>query len=183
MRLARIGSQRRLWLFGAAVAVAAGVIAFAFTRASQPTPPSGGLVLSVTGATAATAAPPVDEDTRTAPATATPVEGATTVTAATAALPATVELRIVSHPPDVEVWLGEQKLGTSGKPASLPRTSHMLRLTEPARRSEILSKPGQSATSFPEIVCRRRHCVLGQLKQIWAIWRRAPASLASSKLR
>jgi hypothetical protein len=55
--------------------------------------------------------------------------------------PQLVEVRLATRPAEVEVWLGDRKLGTSAAPLTLPRGSEnvILRLKKAGFRDESLS--------------------------------------------
>jgi serine/threonine-protein kinase len=55
-------------------------------------------------------------------------------------LPQVIELRLSSRPADVEVWLGDRKLGSAAAPLQLPRAAEPieLRLKKPGYKDELL---------------------------------------------
>jgi serine/threonine-protein kinase len=133
---ARLGGTFRRRLLAVAVAgIAGGVSIWALGRGSgdprTESPAGAGIVTSVplSAMDPGPSPNPARHPAAIAPtsAAAAPTEAMVT-TAVSAALPETIEVRLSTRPSDVEVWFGDQRVGTSSEPIFVPRGSGRVEL-------------------------------------------------------
>jgi eukaryotic-like serine/threonine-protein kinase len=127
----RLGRSRR-WRF-AASAVAAGLVGFTIWSFGRPPPRDR----APTEATLRTSIEPSTP----APSALPPATPAEPTVKPDVVAPQLVEVRLATRPADVEVWLGDRKLGGSGATLTLPRGSEsvVLSLKKPGFRDETVS--------------------------------------------
>jgi serine/threonine protein kinase len=137
---AKLGGSSRLKIGAALVGtLAVGISLWALgPRASSSALPESASSMSAAKASASsTSAAPSESAPVVSPASAAIAEPQVKPSDA---LPARVELRLSTRPAEVEVWLGDQKLGSSASPLSLVRGSERveLRLRRPGFKEETV---------------------------------------------
>jgi hypothetical protein len=133
----RVGRSRRWKLGGGALAAAlAGLTIWSFGRPPRPDRDSA----AVDSKSLVESAVPLPAPSASAPPTITPAP-LNEPTVKPDVAPQLVEVRLATRPADVEVWLGDRKLGSSASPLTLPRgaESVVLSLKKAGFKDESLS--------------------------------------------
>ncbi len=129
---------RRWAVLGSLAVIAAGLALASLGRSRRPAPEGAmtGLELPAAPVTAIVTAPQAGS----AAEPLVKADGAEPLVKPDVAAPEVVEVRLSTRPDDVEVWLGDRRLGSSAAPVTLPRGSERveLRLKKPGFQGEIV---------------------------------------------